>query len=93
LIRTGPDAGRCSWQLNDEPGAPPNPARVNRRPDIGRRFGEILTQVRNDIHNQPEPELPAAAPHPLELTYTDRQDASPIELALCAELLNTSYRN
>ncbi|ETA06470.1 hypothetical protein GOALK_099_00870 [Gordonia alkanivorans NBRC 16433] len=50
MVRDGPDEGRCAWRLNAEPGAPPNPERINRRPDIPRRFAEQLKQVRTDIH-------------------------------------------
>ncbi|MDH3052424.1 DUF222 domain-containing protein, partial [Gordonia alkanivorans] len=50
MVREGPDEGRCAWRLDAEPGAPPNPERINRRPDIPRRFNEQLKQVRNEIH-------------------------------------------
>ena len=50
IVREGPDEGRCAWRLNAEPGAPPNPEHINRRPDIPRRFNEQLKQVRNEIH-------------------------------------------
>ncbi|MDJ0010284.1 DUF222 domain-containing protein, partial [Gordonia alkanivorans] len=54
MVREGPDEGRCAWRLNAEPGAPPNPERINRRPDIPRRFAEQLKQVRNEIHGPDE---------------------------------------
>ncbi|MHC3004964.1 HNH endonuclease signature motif containing protein, partial [Gordonia sp. GN26] len=50
MVREGPDEGRCAWRLNAEPGAPPNPERINRRPDIPRRFAEHLRQARTEIH-------------------------------------------
>ncbi len=50
IERSGPDEGRCLWRLNAEPGAPPNPERLNRRPDIPRRFAEHLCDIRAEIH-------------------------------------------
>ncbi|UPG69252.1 HNH endonuclease signature motif containing protein [Gordonia hongkongensis] len=50
IARSGPDEGRCLWRLNAEPGAPPNPEHINRRPDIPRRFAHHLNTVRNEIH-------------------------------------------
>ncbi|MCT1353940.1 HNH endonuclease signature motif containing protein [Gordonia sp. p3-SID1431] len=50
IERSGPDEGRCVWRLNAEPGAPPNPGRLNRGPDIPRRFAEHLNTVRDEIH-------------------------------------------
>ena len=50
LFRSGPDEGRCVWRLNAEPGAPPNPEQINRRPDIPDRLASHLQQVRNEIH-------------------------------------------
>ncbi|MFE0751164.1 DUF222 domain-containing protein [Gordonia sp. NPDC058843] len=50
IERSGPDEGRCVWRLNAEPGAPPNPYRVNRRPDIPTRFTTHLNTVRDEIH-------------------------------------------
>ncbi|KAF0970546.1 hypothetical protein BPODLACK_00815 [Gordonia sp. YY1] len=50
MVREGPDEGRCAWRLNTQPGAPPNPERINRQPDIPRRFAEHLQHVRTDIH-------------------------------------------
>ena len=49
-LRTGPDRGRTTWRLNTQPGAPPNPARINRRPDIEARFKAHLDHVRTEIH-------------------------------------------
>ncbi|GAB46259.1 hypothetical protein GOTRE_149_00350, partial [Gordonia terrae NBRC 100016] len=53
IERSGPDEGRCVWRLNADPGAPPNPGRLNRRPDIPRRFAHHLNTVRNEIHGPP----------------------------------------
>ncbi len=53
IARSGPDEGRCLWRLNAEPGAPPNPERLNRRPDIPRRFTQHLNTVREQIHGPP----------------------------------------
>ncbi|PKZ64803.1 HNH endonuclease [Gordonia terrae] len=65
IERSGPDEGRCVWRLNAEPGAPPNPDRLNRRPDIPRRFAELLRDIRAEIHgpttrpgDQARPETP-----------------------------------
>ncbi|MDL9939053.1 HNH endonuclease signature motif containing protein, partial [Gordonia sp. ABSL1-1] len=51
---TGPDAGRTWWRRNSAPGAPPNPARVHRLPDIKHLFAQHLTQVRDTIHGPPD---------------------------------------
>ena len=53
IERSGPDEGRCLWRLNAEPGAPPNPEHLNRRPDIPRRFTQHLNTVREQIHGPP----------------------------------------
>ena len=50
IERSGPDEGRCVWRLNAEPGAPPNPEHLNRRPDLPRRFAHHLNTVRDEIH-------------------------------------------
>ncbi|MGW9264427.1 DUF222 domain-containing protein [Gordonia terrae] len=50
IERSGPDEGRCIWRLNAEPGAPPNPEHINRRPDIPRRFAAHLRDIRAEIH-------------------------------------------
>ncbi|OUC77864.1 HNH endonuclease signature motif containing protein [Gordonia lacunae] len=50
IERSGPDEGRCAWRLNAEPGAPPNPEHLNRRPDIPRRLAQHLNTVRDEIH-------------------------------------------
>jgi len=77
--------------LNAEPGAPPNPERINRRPDMARRFNEVLTDIRDEIHGQPEP-LSVDAPRPQLRQVIDLQEASPAELAIASVLLNTAYR-
>ncbi|WP_244176433.1 HNH endonuclease signature motif containing protein [Gordonia lacunae] len=53
IERSGPDEGRCIWRLNAEPGAPPNPEHINRRPDIPRRLVHHLNTVRDEIHGPP----------------------------------------
>ncbi|ANY25710.1 HNH endonuclease signature motif containing protein [Gordonia terrae] len=53
IVRSGPDEGRCLWRLNADPGAPPNPDRLNRRPDIPRRFAAHLRDTRAEIHGEP----------------------------------------
>ena len=53
IERSGPDEGRCLWRLNAEPGAPPNPEHLNRRPDVPRRFAVHLNTVRDEIHGPP----------------------------------------
>ncbi|WP_137810381.1 MULTISPECIES: HNH endonuclease signature motif containing protein [unclassified Gordonia (in: high G+C Gram-positive bacteria)] len=52
IARSGPDEGRCLWRLNAEPGAPPNPEHLNRRPDIPRRLHAHLAQVRREVHGR-----------------------------------------
>ena len=52
IARSGPDEGRCLWRLNAEPGAPPNPEHINRRPDIPKRLQAHLAQVRREIHGR-----------------------------------------
>ena len=90
MVREGPDEGRCAWQLNTEPGAPPNPERINRRPDIPRRFSEHLKQVRNDIHG---PEQESGDTPRLHLRQViDLRDATPVEPAVASALLNHAYR-
>ncbi|WP_435172673.1 DUF222 domain-containing protein [Gordonia hongkongensis] len=69
IVRSGPDEGRCMWRLNAEPGAPPNPERLNRRPDIPRRFAHHLNTVRNDIHGPPT--RPGDQPRPDGHTHDD----------------------
>ncbi|MCX2755691.1 MULTISPECIES: HNH endonuclease signature motif containing protein [unclassified Gordonia (in: high G+C Gram-positive bacteria)] len=69
IVRSGPDEGRCLWRLNAEPGAPPNPERLNRRPDIPRRFAHHLSTVRNDIHGPPT--RPGDQPRPDGHTHDD----------------------
>ncbi|WP_288816280.1 HNH endonuclease signature motif containing protein, partial [uncultured Gordonia sp.] len=69
IVRSGPDEGRCLWRLNAEPGAPPNPERLNRRPDIPRRFAHHLNTVRDDIHGPPT--RPGDQPRPDGHTHDD----------------------
>ncbi|GAC02192.1 hypothetical protein GONAM_46_00330, partial [Gordonia namibiensis NBRC 108229] len=91
MVREGPDEGRCAWRLNAEPGAPPNPERINRRPDIPRRFAEHLKQVRNEIHG-PEPES-GDTPRLHLREVIDLRNATPAELAVASALLNHAYGN
>ncbi|MCR5980507.1 DUF222 domain-containing protein [Gordonia jinghuaiqii] len=65
MQRSGPDEGRCVWRLNAEPGAPPNPERINRRPDAPDRLSAHLAQVRHEIHG---PQTSGDTPRP----YTPR---------------------
>ncbi|UKO91671.1 13E12 repeat family protein [Gordonia amicalis] len=94
MVREGPDEGRCVWRLNTQPGAPPNPERINRRPDLPRRFAEHLQHVRTEIHgpdpasgDQPRLEVRrvidhrTTSPPARELSITD---LSPIEVHLAA---------
>ncbi|GAA1481241.1 HNH endonuclease signature motif containing protein [Gordonia sinesedis] len=53
-VRSGPDEGRTRWQLNCRPGAPPNPASINRTPDLAARLAAHLRCVRADIHRPPD---------------------------------------
>ncbi|ANY26048.1 HNH endonuclease signature motif containing protein [Gordonia terrae] len=67
IVRSGPDEGRCLWRLNAEPGAPPNPERINRRPDIPRQFAAHLRDIRAEIHGpptQPGDQARPETPHP-----------------------------
>ena len=52
IVEDGPDAGRCAWRLNAHPGAPPNPDRINRFPDIAAGFTAHLNQVRAEMHGR-----------------------------------------
>ena len=89
MVREGPDEGRCAWRLNAEPGAPPNPERINRRPDIPRRFAEHLQQVRDEIHG-PEPE--SGDETRLQLREViDLRNASDAEATLASLLLAAAY--
>ncbi|WP_257881233.1 HNH endonuclease signature motif containing protein, partial [Gordonia terrae] len=63
IVRSGPDEGRCLWRLNSEPGAPPNPEHINRRPDIPRRFAHHLNTVREQIHGPPTRSGGQTRPH------------------------------
>ncbi|GAC55377.1 DUF222 domain-containing protein [Gordonia amicalis] len=89
MVREGPDEGRCVWRLNAEPGAPPNPERINRRPDIPRRFAEHLHQVRTDIHGPDE----ASGDQPrLQLRQViDLRNASDAEATLASIMLAIAY--
>ncbi|MCG7630829.1 HNH endonuclease [Gordonia McavH-238-E] len=67
IERSGPDEGRCLWRLNAEPGAPPSPERINRRPDIPRQFAAHLRDIRAEIHGpptQPGDQARPETPHP-----------------------------
>ncbi|WP_439030077.1 DUF222 domain-containing protein [Gordonia terrae] len=64
IRRSGPHEGRCVWRLNAEPGAPPNPDGLNRRPDIPRRFATHLDTVRHEIHGPPT--RPGDQPRPTQ---------------------------
>ncbi|AZZ83535.1 HNH endonuclease [Gordonia alkanivorans] len=89
IVRDGPDEGRTTWQLNTAPGAPPNPERVNRRPDIPRRFADHLKQVRDEIHG-PEPES-GDQPRLYLRQVIDLRDATPVELVVASALLDHAY--
>ena len=56
----GPDAGRCWWRLNANPGAPPNPERVNALPSIREAFDGRLDAARARIHPTASNPAPAA---------------------------------
>ncbi|GAA1481821.1 HNH endonuclease signature motif containing protein [Gordonia sinesedis] len=61
-VRSGPDEGRARWQLNTRPGAPPNPASINRTPDLAARLAAHLRCVRADIHRPPDGDPRGDAP-------------------------------
>ena len=88
MVREGPDEGRCAWRLNAEPGAPPNPEHINRRPDIPRQFAEHLQQVRTEIHG---PEESGDTPRLQMREVIDLRDATPVELLVASALLNHAY--
>ncbi|ATD72781.1 DUF222 domain-containing protein [Gordonia amicalis] len=89
MVRDGADEGRCAWRLNTQPGAPPNPERINRRPDLPRRFAEHLHQVRTDIHGPDE----ASGEQPrLQLRQViDLRNASDAEATLASIMLAIAY--
>ncbi|MFE0747718.1 DUF222 domain-containing protein [Gordonia sp. NPDC058843] len=73
IEQSGPDEGRCAWQLNAEPGAPPNPEQINRRPDIPQRFAEHLNTVRDEIHGPPtrsDDQQRPETPHPQDARHS-----------------------
>ncbi len=89
MVREGPDEGRCAWRLNAEPGAPPNPERINRRPDIPRRFAEHLQQVRTEIHG---PDTESGDTPRLQMRQViDLRIASDAEATLASILLAAAY--
>ncbi|WP_238421653.1 HNH endonuclease signature motif containing protein [Gordonia sp. 'Campus'] len=77
IERSGPDEGRCVWRLNAEPGAPPNPEHINRRPDIPRWFAHHLNTVRDEIHGPPTPSGHDARPDDLRLNISHVIDVRP----------------
>ncbi|MDH3011702.1 MULTISPECIES: DUF222 domain-containing protein [Gordonia] len=89
MVREGPDEGRCAWRLNTQPGAPPNPERINRRPDIPRRFAEHLQHVRAEIHG-PQP-ASGDTPRLQMRQVIDLRDASDAEATLASILLAAAY--
>ncbi|MDH3013638.1 DUF222 domain-containing protein [Gordonia alkanivorans] len=89
MVREGPDEGRCAWRLNTQPGAPPNPERINRRPDIPRRFAEHLQHVRTEIHGPDKASGDTPRLHLREVI--DLRHATPVELVVASALLNHAY--
>ncbi|MDS1116455.1 DUF222 domain-containing protein [Gordonia westfalica] len=89
MVRDGPDEGRATWQLNTEPGTPPNPERINRRPDIPRRFADHLKHVRDEIHG-PEP-APDDTPRLQMRQIINLRNASDAEATLASLLLAAAY--
>ncbi|WP_439033223.1 DUF222 domain-containing protein [Gordonia terrae] len=85
IVRHGPDEGRCAWRLNSEPGAPPNPEHINRRPDIPKRLAAHLAHVRRDIHG-PNRSDDAACLDIRQVIPPSTVGLSPVERCL-AELL------
>ncbi|AZG47174.1 HNH endonuclease signature motif containing protein [Gordonia insulae] len=85
--RDGPDAGRTWWRRNNRPGAPPNPQRLNRRPDVAVLYRQQLDQARARIHPSLNVEAPPPEPdeklHPGEMP----QHISPVEARLALTLL------
>ncbi|MDS1116170.1 DUF222 domain-containing protein [Gordonia westfalica] len=89
MIDDGPDEGRATWRLNVEPGAPPNPERINRRPDIPRRFTQHLKQVRTEIHG---PDQESDDQPRLQMRKViDLRNATPVELHLASLMLDAAY--
>ncbi|WP_439031108.1 DUF222 domain-containing protein [Gordonia terrae] len=86
IVRSGPDTGRCAWQLNTHTGAPPNPIHINRSPDIPAQLAKHLAQVRNDIHG-PDPSGDTARLDLREVISTPLTTLSAVEAQL-VELLS-----
>lgn len=61
IYSAGPRKGRCWWQLNTEPGAPPNPKRVDTLPDVQTVFTTNLDATRTQIHRPPTQTVRAPA--------------------------------
>ncbi|MXP22793.1 DUF222 domain-containing protein [Gordonia sp. HNM0687] len=85
----GPDAGRVWWRRNSEPGAPPNPKRHNRRPDVAALFLRNLEQVRARIHPPPTPPPPQRR-NTYELTEMIAPPISVVEACLALQLFNNA---
>ncbi|MCH5645363.1 HNH endonuclease signature motif containing protein [Gordonia sp. ABSL49_1] len=84
VYRSGDLAGRTWWRRNHRPGAPPNPARVNRRPDIRALFDQQLEKARGRIHHT-EPDPPPSATY--QLTETIPPPVSAVEARLAMALV------
>ena len=84
VYRDGPHAGRTWWRRNHRPGAPPNPKRLNTRPDIATLYEHNLHQVRETIHGPPADDGPP--PARLHFTETIHPPSSVVETRLAAEL-------
>ncbi|MDY6808070.1 MAG: DUF222 domain-containing protein [Actinomycetota bacterium] len=95
----GPDAGRTWWRRNSAPGAPLNPARVHRLPDVGALFDEWLAKTRADIHGPPdtevmqrEPATGADGPRPrFEFTEAIGPPPSLVEARLAVKLVTDHW--
>ncbi|MBD0861134.1 DUF222 domain-containing protein [Gordonia sp. zg691] len=86
MEREGPEEGRCVWRLNAEPGAPPNPERVNRRPDIPHRFAAHLYDVRHEIHGPDTSDDPACLSSRVVIDHRPAAGFSRVEARLAALL-------
>ncbi|GAB93088.1 HNH endonuclease signature motif containing protein [Gordonia rhizosphera] len=85
----GPHTGRTWWRRNSEPGAPPNPPQINRRPDIGALYTQHLDHARAHLH-PPDPQTPPPIRDNLHLTETIPPPISVIEARLALRLIERS---
>jgi len=69
VVKEGPDAGRTAWTLNPQPGAPPNPARINRVHDVPQ---QVTALVRRKHRLRPPGRDDTTTP-PIDIRENQRQ--------------------